>query len=89
MERDELPLIAENGRARRAWGGVGLVVDEVLEQIDDPVLAQGQLLRLPTRVLDDVDLLAAQDLALGADQGVPTELRELARARRSATATSV
>ena len=63
------------GRARR---GVGLVVEEVLEQVDELVLAQRQLLRLAVRVLDDVDDSPMSTLPSSSIRAVPAELPELA-----------
>src|SRR5918996_979372 len=76
MEGDDLPVIVEDRRSRRAWSRVSLIVEEVFEKVDQAVLPQCQLLRLATRMLDDVDGLPEEDLPLGFDQAVPPLLRE-------------
>jgi hypothetical protein len=70
VEGDDLPLVVEHWRARRARLGVGLVVHEGLRQVDDPVVAQRDLLDLPAGVLDDGYELADDRLPLGLDQAV-------------------
>jgi hypothetical protein len=52
-------------------------VDEQVEQVDDLVLTQGELLRLPVRMLDDVDQLAQDRLALSLDQWQEAEPCEI------------
>ena len=77
VQRDDVPLVGEDRGARRPRRGVGLVVDEVVEEVDDLVLAQRELLGLAVGVLDDVDELAEDDLALPRDEGQPAEARQL------------
>ena len=54
---DQLPLVVEHRGAGRPGLGVGAVVEEVVEQVDDLVVAQGDLLGPSAGVLDDVDEL--------------------------------
>ena len=81
VQRDDLPLVVEHRRAGGARLGVGRVVQEAVGDVDDPVLAQGDLLLLAARVLHDRHELADDRLALGLDQPVVAERRELSRRR--------
>jgi hypothetical protein len=56
-------------------------VEEVLEQVDELVLSHRELLRLPVRVLHDVQQLAQDRLALHFDEAVPGHAVELGARR--------
>jgi hypothetical protein len=79
VQRDDLPLVVEHQRARRARLGVGRVVEVVVEHVDDAVVAQRDLLPLAPRVLDDRDEVAHDGLALGLDEAVAPEPGQVAR----------
>lgn len=64
MERDHLPLVVEDRRARRAGFGVGAVVEVSVEDVDQRVLPQCDHLLVAARVLDDGGELADHDGAL-------------------------
>ena len=81
VQRDDLPLVVEHRRARRAGFGVGFVVEELLEHVDDPVFPQGDLLLATLRVLDDRDEVADDRLAFGADQPAEPEGAQLVGGR--------
>jgi hypothetical protein len=71
VQGDDLPLVVVDRRARGARRGVGLVVHKPLQDVDEPVVAQGQRLGLAAGVLDDVEVLAFDRLAFLADEPAP------------------
>ena len=71
VQRHHLPLVVEDRGTGRARVGVGAVVQEQLQLIDNLVVADRQLFRLTVGVLDDVHLLPHQQLAAVLDQGKP------------------
>ncbi len=76
MQRDDFPLVVEDRRTRGPLTGVGLVVQEPLQHVDDLVLAERDLLGLASRVLDDVDELPYDGLALRLTEDQPAERRQ-------------
>ena len=74
VQGDDLPLVVEHRRPRVARLGVGLVVEELVQDGLEGVVADRDLLQPPHRVADHVDRLAHGDLALLGDQPVPAEL---------------
>ena len=85
VQSHDLPSVVEHRGARGARGGVGLVVQEVGQHVDDLVLAQADLLGLAAGMLDDVGPLRGDRLALFLRQEIATELgKRPAVARRAA-----
>jgi hypothetical protein len=93
VDGDEIPLVVEHRRARRAALGVGGVVDEIAAhdreapgvEGDDPVLANHHLLGAAAGMLDDRDIFARNALAALRDQRQHAEIgdrRAVMRHRR-------
>ena len=81
VERDDLPRVVEDRRPRGAGLGVCLVVEEGVEHVHDPVLAQRDLLLLAARMLDDRDETTRGSIALVLVRPVEAELGKLVRRR--------
>ena len=59
-----------------------MIVEKILQDIDDLILAQGDLFRLTVRMLDDRDIFAIDDLTFGLDQARPSNLLKIDRSLR-------
>ena len=71
-----LPLVVEDRGPGRAWRRIRLIVQKVLQLVNYLVFSQCQLLGFAVRVLDDVNVLADDCLALFLNQAVPAELED-------------